>query len=251
MARLQLTDRYAKKLPTMALKAILLDAAGTLFTSVRPIGESYAQLARRHGKAVSATELAERFSQCHSTASPLAFPGAQGEELRELERNWWKELVRRIFEPFSPFENFDPYFAELFDYFSKPEAWFLFAGTVETLKTLKERGLILCVISNFDSRLFGILKGLGISSHFDSVLISSQVGYAKPAAGIFKEALNRYGLSPEEALHVGDSPETDIAGAMGAGLQGILLDPSTSNSADGQRIKNLKGILSVIDGKVP
>lgn len=235
----------------MALKAILLDAAGTLFTSVRPIGESYALFARRYGKEVSAKELARRFSQCHSTASPLAFPGAQGKELRELERNWWKELVRRVFEPFSPFESFDRYFAELFDYFSKPKTWSLFDDTAETLAALKQRGLILCVISNFDSRLFGILQGLGIRSHFDSVLISSQVGYAKPAAEIFHSALSRYGLSPQEALHVGDSPETDIVGAKGAGLQGILLDPRTDDAGNGQSIRNLKSLLPIIDARNP
>ncbi|MEE9549530.1 MAG: hydrolase, partial [Candidatus Binatia bacterium] len=101
----------------MALKAIFFDAAGTLFTSVRPVGESYALIAKRYGMEVSGTETARRFRSCFSSASPLAFPGATGEQIKELERSWWKELVQRIFEPSGPFVRFDEYFSELFGYF--------------------------------------------------------------------------------------------------------------------------------------
>jgi putative hydrolase of the HAD superfamily len=232
----------------MALKAIFFDAAGTLFTSVRPVEESYTLMARRYGMEVSGTETARRFRSCFSSAPPLAFPGATGEHIKELERSWWKELVRRIFEPFGPFVRFDEYFSELFGYFSKADSWSLFDDTMETLSTLRSKKLTLGVISNFDSRLFGILKGLGIASHFDSVLISSQVGYAKPSAQIFQAALNLHRLRPEETMFVGDSPENDITGATSAGLEAVLLDPSVRAGVDSiPRIRKLKEILSLID----
>ena len=230
----------------MALKAILLDAAGTLFRSVKPIGASYAEFAKHHGKDVSAEDLSRRFHDCHASAPPLAFPGVRGNALKDLERSWWEDLVRRVFEPFGPFEQFDEYFAELFEYFSRAEAWCLFDDTRETLSLLKKQGLILCVISNFDSRLFGILDGLGIAPQLDSVLISSQVGYAKPQPGIFHAALARHGLEPTEALHVGDSLHYDIEGAREAGVEAILLDgvnPAGSNCA---RIETLNGLLPII-----
>ena len=232
----------------MALKAILFDAAGTLFTSVRPVGESYALLAKKYGMEVSSTETASRFRSCFSSAPPLAFPGATGEQIEELERSWWKVLVRRIFEPFGPFVHFDEYFSELFGYFSKADSWSVYDDTIETLSTLRQKNLILGVISNFDSRLFGILNGLGIASHLDSVLISSQVGYAKPSTQIFQAALNIYRLGPKEAMFVGDSPETDIAGATRAGLEAVLLDPKSKRETDSiPRIRRLKEILSLID----
>jgi len=245
---LQLSRHCAKTLLHMALRAIFLDAAGTLFTSVRPIGESYAELARTHGKAVSAQDLARRFRHCHASAPPLAFPGVTGSNLEKLERDWWKELVRRVFQPFAPFERFDDYFAELFDYFRTPAAWSLFDDTRDTLTALRDRRLILCVISNFDSRLFGILDGLGIAPQFNSVFISSQVGVAKPKAGIFQAALSRYGLKPEEALHVGDSLNYDIEGARGAGVEGILLDAEQGGESNCTRIGKLKALLPIIEG---
>jgi len=233
----------------MSFKAVFFDAAGTLFTSVRPIGQSYALFAKNYGMDVSERELAQRFRICHSSSPPLAFAGVEGHRLKELERNWWKELVQNVFAPFGPFEKFDEYFSDLFEYFSRSEAWSLLDNTRETLSTLRKRGFILSVISNFDSRLFGILDGLGIASHFDSVLISSQVGYAKPDVGIFQAALTRHKLSPEETLFVGDTPEADVAGAKAAGIKGILLDPKARQDGDFIRIQNLKEVLSLIDGE--
>ena len=233
----------------MSFKAVFFDAAGTLFTSVRPIGQSYALFAKNYGMDVSERALAQRFRICHSSSPPLAFAGVEGDRLKELERNWWKELVRNVFSPFGPFEQFDNYFSDLFEFFSRSEAWSLFDDTRETLVTLRHRGFILSVISNFDSRLFGILDGLGIAHQFDSALISSQVGYAKPDAGIFQAALTRHKLSPEEALFVGDTPATDVAGARNAGIKGVLLDPRARQQGDFIRIQNLKGVLSLIDHK--
>ena len=60
------------------------------------------------------------------------------------------------------------------------------------------------MISNFDYRVYGILEGLGLTGYFDSMTISSEAGWAKPAPEIFKAALVRHGLAPDEALHVGD-----------------------------------------------
>lgn len=232
----------------MALKAIFFDAAGTLFKTVRPVGESYSLLAKKYGVNVSAEDLRERFRSCFASAPPLAFPGAPDEEIPELERAWWKELVKRIFAPSMPFFHFEEYFSELFAYFTDAGAWSLYPETADTLSILKDEGFVLNVISNFDSRLFGILHGLRVASRFDSVIISSRVGHAKPAPEIFHAALNLHGLKAEEAIHIGDSPDKDAAGAERAGLTAVLLDRrETAPSSPFMRVADLRGVLPIVE----
>ena len=232
----------------MLFKTIFFDAAGTVMKTVRPVGESYALLAKSYGMDVPAAEVAGRFRACFSSAPPLAFPNAEAKNIPTLERSWWKELVRRVFEPYGRFARFDNYFAELFAYFSKAESWRLYPETLETLAALRERGLTLAVISNFDSRLFNILKGLGVASCFDSIVISSHTGHAKPAPEIFLRALELHRVKAEEAIHIGDSLDKDAAGAKNAGLTGVLLDRHARVKSDSfPRVQNLAGLLPLID----
>lgn len=232
----------------MTIKAVFFDAAGTLIKPARRVGESYATIAAKYGKEVSASDITERFRSCFESAPRLAFPEATEQTLGGLERDWWKQLVARVFDPWSPFERFEEYFAELFTYFARPAAWALYPEVAETLSTLKRRGLILGVISNFDSRLVQILHGLGAASSFEQIFVSSRVGYAKPDPRIFHAALSRHGLDPRDAIHVGDSETNDLQGAHKAGLRGVLIDrDNQAASADPDRVTSLQAIVPLLN----
>jgi putative hydrolase of the HAD superfamily len=234
----------------MTIKAVFFDAAGTLMSTRAKVGETYARIAAKHGKTVSSADLADRFRACFAAAPRLAFPGAAEESICALERHWWKDLVCEIFRPWAPFENFEEYFTELFDYFASHEAWVLYPEAFDTLLELKRRGLILDVISNFDSRLIGILAGLRVGPLFEHVFLSSRVGYAKPDAQIFRAALRRHGLEPADALHVGDSEVCDLQGADQAGLRGVLIDRDSEVKIFGPgRIDSLRSILRLLDDR--
>jgi putative hydrolase of the HAD superfamily len=144
----------------------------------------------------------------------------------EVERAFWKELVRRVFESHGGLENFDRYFDHIYDVFRSKESWRVFEDVTESglLDQLKNDGIVLGVISNWDSRLPEILKNTGLASYFNFILASTVVGSAKPDAGIFKEALQRANVPPEQACHIGDEPATDIEGARNAGMHSILID---------------------------
>jgi putative hydrolase of the HAD superfamily len=232
----------------MTIKAVFFDAAGTLIKPTRSVGESYAAIAAKHGKEVSSTNITERFRTCFDAAPRLAFPGTTEDAIEGLERVWWKNLVAKVFEPWSPFDGFDAYFAELFAYFAEPDAWTLYPEVLETLAALNERGLILDVISNFDSRLVRILDGLDAGAQFENIFVSSRVGYAKPDRRIFNAALSYHGLAPAQALHVGDSEINDLRGANRAGLKGILVERrKTSAAPASDRIESLRSILALLD----
>ena len=211
-------------------RAVFFDAAGTLIAVNGSVGGIYARLAQQHGKAVGVTDLEAGFGRAFAAAPPMAFPGAAAGDIPELEKKWWRDLVHQVFSSLGPFAAFDDYFDELYGFFAQPQAWRLYPDTQPALAALHTRGIRLGVISNFDSRLFGLLDGLGIAQFFDPVVISTRAGAAKPETAIFNQALAHHGLAPEHAVHVGDSYEMDVLGAQTAGLRPVLIDRREESS---------------------
>jgi len=79
------------------------------------------------------------------------------------------------------------------------------------------------VASNWDVSLHDVLCDTGLHGLVDGVVTSAEVGVAKPDGRLFAAALEVAGVPPGEALHVGDDPEADAAGALAAGLAAVLL----------------------------
>jgi putative hydrolase of the HAD superfamily len=228
----------------MPIQAVLFDAAGTLIKTARSVGESYAALAKKHGIEVAPAELGPRFRESFERFAPLAFPEAEAATVGALERAWWKRVVQQVFSPFDAFADFDAYFEELFAYFAQADSWVPYPDVEETLSALRERGVALAVVSNFDSRLIAILEGLGLASSFDNIFVSSTVGYAKPDRRIFEFVLNAQRLAPGNVLHVGDSLGNDVEGATNAGIKGILVDRTRAHESNTvTRIGSLREIL--------
>jgi putative hydrolase of the HAD superfamily len=88
-------------------------------------------------------------------------------------------------------------------------------GAREAVRRLEARGLALCVVSNWDCGLAEHLAALGFRL---PVVTSAEAGAAKPDPAIFRCALERLGVEPARALHVGDSDE-DEQGARAAGMR--------------------------------
>jgi putative hydrolase of the HAD superfamily len=146
------------------------------------------------------------------------------------------------------FERFDEFFDHVFRVFEDHRSWRLFPETASTLTRLKAQGLEIGIISNFDSRLFPVMRGLGIADVFDTVTISSLAQAAKPAPQIFHIALEKHAVDPEEALHIGDSLRDDVEGAKKAGLHAVLLDrEGRQQQADVRSIQNLEGLFSLLE----
>ena len=100
----------------------------------------------------------------------------------------------------------------------------LFDDVLPTLYTLKERGLTLGLLTNFDRDMQPICHELGLDPYIDFVITSADVGVDKPEAPIFFTALERAGVSASEAVHVGDQYKLDVLGARAVGINPILLD---------------------------
>jgi putative hydrolase of the HAD superfamily len=208
------------------IRAVFFDAAGTLFRVKRSVADIYLELAVQYGfrrGPGSHEAIKGAFKRAMQDAPPPAFQVTDPVEIKRCERLWWFDMVHNVFYRVGMFERFDDFFEELFRRFDGPEFWELYPETIDVLKGLRDCGLELGIISNFDSRLFGVLKGLGIADYFDTITISSLARSAKPAAGIFRLALEKHALDPEEALHVGDSLRDDVFGAQKVGLAAVLI----------------------------
>ncbi len=93
----------------------------------------------------------------------------------------------------------------------------------DVLRELRGRGHALVVVSNWDCSLPGWLEGAGLRDLLDDVISSAAVGAAKPDPAIFAAALESAGARREDALHVGDSLDKDVAGARAAGIRPVLV----------------------------
>lgn len=97
-----------------------------------------------------------------------------------------------------------------------------FPDMLAMLTTLHESGLRLGIITNGRGDLqTNAIRALEIENFFDVILISEVEGLRKPDSRIFQRALERLDVGADEAVFVGDHPDTDVGGALNAGLKAI------------------------------
>jgi 2-haloalkanoic acid dehalogenase type II len=77
------------------------------------------------------------------------------------------------------------------------------------------------------------IERFGLAEYFDELIVSGEVGVAKPDPAIFRLALERLGVAPDEALFVGDSPEYDLRGAAAAGMPFVWMNPGAEALPEG------------------
>jgi putative hydrolase of the HAD superfamily len=117
--------------------------------------------------------------------------------------------------------------------FHRRSAWFVYPDVLPALDALSAAGKRLAVVSNWGWSAPELLHLLELASHFEAFAISARVGYQKPHPAIFEHALELLGARPEQALHVGDNPAADVAGARRAGVEPVLIDRAGRNGRDG------------------
>lgn len=106
------------------------------------------------------------------------------------------------------------------------------SGSVDGLRRLAVTGCKLGIVSNADGTIEEQLRrneicqlGEGLGVPVLAIVDSHVVGVAKPAAEIFRHALEPLGVTPERALYVGDTVRYDVSGARAAGLFPVHFDP--------------------------
>nr|XP_028561531.1 LOW QUALITY PROTEIN: haloacid dehalogenase-like hydrolase domain-containing protein 3 [Podarcis muralis] len=206
----------------LKLRLLTWDVKDTLLRLRVPVGESYSAEARACGVQVQAEALTQSFRQAYRAQS-LHFPN-YGSDRGLSSKQWWMDVVMETFRlsGIHGKEVVRPIAEKLYRDYSSARNWELLPGARDTLKQCQRMGVPMAVISNFDQRLQEVLTRCGLRQHFDFVLTSEEVGFAKPDKRIFLEALRIAGVSPQLAAHVGDDYVNDYKAAREAGMHSFL-----------------------------
>ncbi len=207
----------------MRARAITFDATRTLIHSPRLV-EIYAEVLARHGVEAPVDEVRRLLPvvwqelDCATTVGRDRFAAHP-----EGPRGWWRHYLDRLVEHLggprpSPFAA-----AELYHRFGEAGTWEVYPEVAATLAALARMDLALAVVSNWDERLAPLLEALDLGRYLSVVVVSSEVGVEKPDPRIFLAALDRLGVEPAAAVHVGDSAREDVEGALAAGMEALHL----------------------------
>lgn len=96
-----------------------------------------------------------------------------------------------------------------------PDGWVAYRDTIETLRSLRDAGVPVALVSNIGFDLRPVIEHLGFHELIDHWVLSYEVGWAKPEPAIFREACLRLETVPEEVLMVGDSLADGAARDLG------------------------------------
>jgi putative hydrolase of the HAD superfamily len=202
-------------------RAVVFDAVGTVIHPDPPAPLVYAAVGRRFGSRLTPEEIAVRFVAAFRAEE--ARDRADGwRTSEERERQRWRTIVASVLNDVT-----DPgsCFQELFEHFSRPEAWTCDPEAGPTLEALHERGYELGMASNYDERLRPVVAGLSELRRVTRLVISSEIGWRKPAVPFFLAIGSTLGIDRARILYVGDDLANDYQGASAAGFQALLLDP--------------------------
>ena len=202
--------------PGVRVDAVLLDAYGTLLTLDDPaarLGRLLAAEGHPHPpERVSAALAAEivHYRAHHDE-------GRDRKTLASLRLMCAGVLAEVLGDDVPPLSRLTEILVDALRFELLPDA-------VPALDALAGAGLRLGVVSNWDCSLAQVLDRLGVGDRFDAVSVSAVVGAAKPDPAIFRDALDSIGTPPGRALHCGDRPRYDCAGATAAGVRAVLVD---------------------------
>jgi len=121
----------------------------------------------------------------------------------------------------------------------------LYPEVKEVLSELRRRGLKVGLISNgYEEEIDLVLEKANLEkATFDIIVGVDTTKNVKPNPDVFKYAISKLDVKPEETIFVGDNVEADYKGAENAGIHALLIDRTETRPSDLKTIKNLKQVL--------
>ncbi len=208
-------------------RAVLLDAGETLLYAPQADAIIAAMVAGETEAAHTTTELRAAWNSVEPAAQARIEAGERPTLSKEQSQRFWSWFYGRLLTKLGvPPERHATLAAALYERFTTLDTWDLYEDARPCLERLRQAGVTLVLVSNWESWLEPLLHHRRIHHYFDVLAISGQVGAEKPDAAIFHTALEQSGVTAAEAVHVGDSIASDVEGAQAVGIRPVLLDRS-------------------------
>ncbi len=217
------------------VRGVLFDWGDTLFES--PHAPTVILEAARERGITLRPESAEKIWNDLWDAGKTAEEHAKGRDLsREAHRRVWTDLFSRANPTIPGIDRL------LYERVMDPAGWIPYPDTAPTLRALRDRGLLIGIVSNtaHDLRPFFVARGL--ADLVDAYALSYEIGVQKPGRGIFDAATRMLGTSPAQTLMVGDDAVSD-AGAAAAGLAVYILPPHAGHGTE----RGLRRVVELVD----
>ncbi|MDB4324805.1 HAD-IA family hydrolase [bacterium] len=213
----------------MRYSTVLLDVGETLIGPAVPFGVVYANVLADHGLQLPPERLQAAIVDTMAWSMREIPPGIDRYgHFPGGEAEYWLRFSQRVLQHATG-DEVDPQLAVraldgLRNAFKLPTAWQVYPDVVPALEALKAQGVQLGIVSNWDSRLNGVLEMLDLARHFAVIGVSHLEGFEKPDPELFRIVLRKLDADPASALHIGDVPELDGVGARAAGVDCLIVD---------------------------
>lgn len=221
------------------ISAVVFDAVGTVIYPSPPVAVAYQNAIQRHF-GVEIDENLVKESVDRALRARAENPDLTTSE--HAEREFWGSLIRQLCPQT---KNFEDCFDDLFAHFADANSWRCYDDTQPLLDRLHQQQIVTGIASNFDQRLNSVCDGLTELKTLSHRIISSEIGWRKPATRFFQAVTETLELSPHRILFVGDGIENDVRGALAAGMHAVWVcrtDSSEPTPAGALKISSLAEI---------
>lgn len=205
-------------------RAVFFDAGYTLLCMEPDQPTIFLGVCERLGVEIVRERFVDGVRQANALLGPRQKSGVPAPFSQEAVDRFWTEYNTVLLNACARDPRDAQKAEQVYRTFAAAITWRVYDEVPGVLRALRERGVCLGIISNWTGDLEEVLERVGLRSSFDFALDSARLGYEKPHGEIFGEALRRAGIECHAALHVGDSPDHDVDGALAAGLRALLLD---------------------------
>ena len=230
----------------MRYAAVFFDAGETLVHPQPTFPDLFARILREQGHDVDAETVRERVHVVFDRFKRAADTNELWTTTPERSRVFWHD-VYGVFLADLGISDGDGLVDRVYAAFTDLANYVAFEDVPPVLETLLDAGLELGVVSNFEEWLERLLEELGMRHYFRVRVISGIEGMEKPDPRIFRLAMERAGVRPEESVYVGDNPVFDIGPAADVGMFPVLIDRrGRFPDADGTRITSMAQLPGVL-----